>query len=95
MALKARSSPKVCEIFKILYDLPSEHDLVMQLQVGGWVGGTHTLGPFLPSFSRAPLLLSFLAWAGLDARATNNNHTTAPHPHAALLSSSNNAYALV
>ena len=32
VALKARSSPKVCEIFRILYDLPHEDDLVMQLQ---------------------------------------------------------------
>ena len=36
VALKARSSPRVVEIFKILYDMPSDDDLVMQLQGLFW-----------------------------------------------------------
>lgn len=36
IALKARSSPRVVDIFKILYDLPSDDDLVMQLQGIFW-----------------------------------------------------------
>lgn len=55
MALKARSSPKVVEIFKVLYDMPSEDDLVMQLQGLFWgFPPEHYPGGFIPPQEGAP-----------------------------------------
>ena len=55
VALKARSSPKVVEIFKVLYDMPSEDDLVMQLQGLFWgFPPEHYPGGFIPPQEGAP-----------------------------------------
>jgi len=82
VALKARSSPKVVEIFKVLHDVPSEDDLVMQLQGLFWgFPPEHYPGGFIPPQEGAPSNQGgYYHWSEMWMHSDRGRSTTYPAP---------------